>query len=259
MTRTRDASRHTDHRSPLQSPQQLALGRKICRAAAKIDAPFDAEWFVSDLLGQFWERRNVPYTHDEPEDYEMALASLVQSIAVTGGAGARIVLETIRRLDRGALGALAGIRADALPCAPAPGWIEAVGTARVTGARAASLRGDGEGIFLLVLGDLVPRHTIAVYIDERTGGIAKHLRLLTPNAFSDAGPWDEFGDDVKLTSVDAVLACGRARAAIERTDALMLAPVGGRYAEFRMLVLARLTPSTRLTQRLSRAADCPPA
>jgi hypothetical protein len=262
MPRARNAHRGDPHPSPLLTDNQLALARSLCESADETRDPFAAEWFVSELLGMFWERRNAARALDRNDAevaYEMARASLVQSIAAIGGRGAWIMLEIIRRLDRSEIRTVAGIRADALPAHEAPEWLDCVGAAGVVEARAAALRGDGEGIFLAVRGDGVPPHTVAFYIDDLSGGIAKRLALLQPLDYDvTPEPWDHYGEDVKLRTVDPVLACHRARAAMERTDAMTRAPVGECYAELRALVLSRITPPLAVPQqRPGRRAAAP--
>jgi hypothetical protein len=101
---------------------------------------------------------------------------------------------------------------------------------------------DGEVIFLEAEQPAFGPHTVAVYIDYRLGGIAKHLGLILPLEQIDtevlADPALD-GRRREAVPIEPVFACRRIRAALELTEARPHLPVGDTFADVRAIALAR--------------------
>ena len=124
-----------------------------------------------------------------------------------------------------------------MPGTPGEDWVEQVGTARIVRALSSASARAGEALLLEAEPVAGTAHMLAVFIDDQLGGIAKHLALtrrIDPNVEA---------REMRFREVDAVLACGRVRKAIDRTDREPYAQVGAGFAYYRALAIAR----TRLT------------
>jgi hypothetical protein len=105
-------------------------------------------------------------------------------------------------------------------------------------AASASSPGDGEAIFLAVDHHERP-HALALFVDDRNGGIAKQIGLCRPLDFDAITLEGESGRRRALRArpVDPILTCQRVEAAIARTDEELDPPVGTGYADLRALLL----------------------
>jgi hypothetical protein len=174
---------------------------------------------------------------DAPEDPMLVVGTrLLASLAETGGRACRTALSAISRLDDGPLGLRAGRLASSLPAESGSDWSEEVGVARILRAHSCTSPGDGEALFLEAEPVGGRPHMLAAFIDDRLGGIAKHLQLIKKVDPSVEGP-ASLGS--KVTEVDTVLACERVRKAIALVDLDPHPPVGHRFASHRALALAR--------------------
>ena len=220
--------------SERQRARRRTAVSRIARDAQSLTGVYETEYFVSSLLGQLWQQRaSAPPL--EGFDLDLILAAgLVQELAGHGGRGGRLVLHAIGRLAPGGLGALAADLAreteDELP-----EWADEIGRSRVTSAVGATSPGDGVSLVLEVAGAGMIDHAVAIFIDERRGGIAKHLGLIYGERDRPSGLVPELGGG----PVDVRDAAGQVLEAIAITDGRPAAPVGERFAELRTLALAR--------------------
>lgn len=236
-------SRRRQSRRP-PSPNHGSIARQtrlLCREAASLGSPLLLEQWTSGLLGQVWQRRGL-VPEDRGLDPMFFLARpILDSFAEVGGDGAKAALAAVAQIDGGRLGSLARELADSLDDATTPDWIAQVGTATIVRAFSDRARGDGEALLLEADGVGESAHMVAVFIDAKLGGMAKHLSLTRPlDPLNLAGESIDDGS-LMFKKVDPVLACRRVRAAIKRTDdgLGMLADDG--FAYYRALAIARTT------------------
>ena len=223
--------------------------RRLCRDATKIDRPFDLERWISFALGRVWERRGrLPDLPDE--DLMLVVGKpLLDACICVGGSKGKTVLRAVAQIDRGQLGVVAGILADAIPKARVPPWMARVGEP-TTMARAFSASGPGDEEAVLLQTDRtgIDAHMIAAFISGELGGIAKHLSVLRViDPLGDDGPPEEAR--LRFREVDPVLAAKRVRVAIERTDNDLDAPVGEEFSPNRAIAIARITPRPNALSR----------
>jgi hypothetical protein len=206
----------------------------IAHDAESLNSVYEAEYFVSALLGQLWERRaSAPLLEGFDQDLILG-AALAEDLSEHGGRGGRLVLHAIGRLARGGLGALGAELArqanDELPV-----WSDDIGRSKVTGAVCASVPGDGDALLLEVAGAGMVDHCVAIFIDERREGIAKHLGLIYGKDQRPQDSESELGGE----ALDVPDACQRVLDAISVTDNRPDAPVGETFAQLRTIAIAR--------------------
>jgi hypothetical protein len=225
--------------APAGGSQSRATVDGLCREARALTSVLEMECWISSVLGQLWEQRyEAP-----PLELERAFvlgAPVAEQLARSGVGGARLVLQAIACVDRGALGARCGQLADGLGAEPLPAWARRRRRVRVWRAVAAGIPGDGEVVCLGARGGGRPAHTLAVFVDERQGGVAKHIHLLDSlEAWAEdvLGPRGALGaPGVELTPA---IAAERVVDAIRRTDENPDAIVEESVGALRALALAR--------------------
>jgi hypothetical protein len=204
--------------APGGGSQSRATVHGLCEEALALGSLLEMDCWISSVLGQLWEQRfQAP-----PLQLERAFVlgvPVAEQLARSGVDGARLVLQAIACVDRGALGARCAQLADAMGGEPLPDWARRRRRVRVSRAVAAGIRGDGEVVCLGVRGGGRPAHTLAVFVDERQGGVAKHIHLL--DSLEDwaediLGPHGALGaPGIELAPTAAA---DRVRASIRRTD-----------------------------------------
>jgi hypothetical protein len=214
--------------------------RRLCRDAASIDRPFELERWTSSVLGRIWVRR-APVKDLPDEDLMLVVGKPILDACLSiGGRQGKIVLSAIAQMDRGQLGVVARVLADALPKARLPRWMPDVGNAPIVRAFSADSPGDGEAVLLHADRGQGDSHMIATWIDEPLGRVVKWvqlLRVVDPNDPEIAGE-----DRLHFREVDPTLTARRVAAAIERTDAILPPFVGDEFSGCRALAIARVTP-----------------
>jgi hypothetical protein len=222
-----------------QGSQSEATVRGLCREALALGSALEMECWISSVLGQFWEQR----LQAPPLKLELAFvlgAPVAEQLARSRVRGARLVLQAIAFVDRGALGARCAQLADGLHGEALPAWARRRRPVRVSRAVSARVAEDGEVLFLGARGGGRRAHTLAVYVDERQGGVAKHIHVLDSLdvwAKEVLGPHGALGaPGVEL--VPAV-AAERIVEAIGRTDAEPQAIVEDSVGVLRALALSR--------------------
>ncbi len=174
---------------------------------------------------------------------------LLDSLLEVGSASAKRALAAVGQLDRGLLGHCARRLAAGLDGAT-PGWLEEMGMARIERAFCDRRPRDGEALLLQAHPPSGEPHGLAIFIDARTGGIAKHLalvRAIDPAGLS--GPDDSDFGGLEFADVDPELACERVCTAIDRADVVRgLAPATG-FVYYRALALARVQPPSLVAWR----------
>lgn len=219
--------------------------RRVCRDASELGGAFEAELWASGLLGTLWKHRfDVPPA--ELDDPALLLGRpLVEAVARHGGAGARVALSVIERVDDGALGVLAGELAHKLSAAfdPLPAWVGSVGDAEIE--RTAVMRedvfDDGFTVFIDARHPGDGRHAVGVYVDNNLGLMAKDI-LLADSIARVEQVMQERPDprgEVRIEPLEPAAAAGHVHAAIELADMTLGAPVGEDYAGLRALALLR--------------------
>lgn len=219
--------------------------RRVCRDASELGGAFEAELWASGLLGTLWKHRfDVPPA--ELDDPALLLGRpLVDAVARHGGAGARVALSVIERVDDGALGVLAGELAHKLSAAfdPLPAWVGSVGDAEIE--RTAVMRedvfDDGFTVFIDARHPGDGRHAVGVYVDNNLGLMAKDI-LLADSIARVEQVMQERPDphgELRIEPLEPAAAAGHVHAAIELTDMTLGAPVGEDYAGLRALALLR--------------------
>ena len=205
----------------------------IAAQAEDLDGVYETECFVSALLGQVWEGRARAPELVGVEPDVILYGRLAQDLAERPSRGARLVTAGIGRLLGGGMAILCDtlLEGDADPL---PAWVSQIGASRVIAASSEISPGGGEAIVLEVRGAGMIDHGVAAFIDERLGGIAKHLGLIQPEAQRPADL-----ASLSTRSADPHAACARLREAIVRTDAQPGAPLGESFAEFRAIAVAR--------------------
>jgi hypothetical protein len=171
---------------------------------------------------------------------------ILDSLAELGTASAKTTLAAVGQLDRELLGHCARRLAAALD-GSTPGWLEELGMARIERAFSDCRPRDGEALLLEVHPPSGEPHMLAVFVDARRGGIAKHLDLV--RAMDPAGSDDPDFGGLRFVEVDAELACQRVRAAIDRADAACGFAPNERFVYYRALALARVQPPSLLAWR----------
>ena len=239
----------SQHRQPDAGPRpsngtastRARVARDLCMEAAAQGGAFELERWTSILLGRIWDRRGLALGHRSGDPMLAVGKPILESIVDVGGAPARTALAAVGRLDRGGLGRTASRLAQTID-ASIPSWIAEVGAASVVRAFTNHSPGDGEGFFLESEPVHGTAHMLAVFVDSRLGGIAKHLgvtRILGESDFAgEVGTAG--GDPLRFTPVDPHLACMRVREAIELTDAAPGAVIGEGFADHRALAIARV-------------------
>jgi hypothetical protein len=192
------------------------------------------------MLGRLWELRVRIKPSWDGVDWALVLGEpIVKDIAAHGGRGAKMILSALERVESGGLGVLAGELSGRLPEDLLPDWAGEIGSARVVRATSACSVLDEQVMFLEARGDGHDAHSIAVFIDARLGGIAKHLGLVQALEHLEGEPIGSGSSAVVPRPLDPSLACERLRDAIMRTDASYGPPVGEKFADLRALALAR--------------------
>ena len=204
----------------------------------------DAELWASHILGTMWEqRKGLPL--DESDDYALVYGQpLVEAIARTGGAGARIALTALAAVDDGELSVLARGLVDGLRRSESePSWLPYVG--ETTPTSAAVLRedvfDDGFTVFLEARHATGDTHAVGVYIDNNLGVMAKDTLLadsidrvaeIMRHSASDGG-------ELRLEPLRPADAAAEIRVAMELTDMTLDPPVSEDYAALRALAILR--------------------
>jgi hypothetical protein len=211
----------------------------LCEEALALTSVLEMECWISSVLGQFWEQR----FHAPPLELERAFVlgvPVAEQLARSGVPGARLVLHAIATVDHGALGARCAQLANGLGAQSLPAWARRRAGVRVWRAVAARVPGDGEVVCLGARGGGRPSHTVAVFVDERQGGVAKHIHVLGAlEVWADEvlGPRRALGaPGVELTAAGAA---ERIVEAIRRTDEDPDAFVDESVGALRALALAR--------------------
>jgi hypothetical protein len=220
-------------RAPFSSKQK-AQTRRLCRAFADEMDPLDGERFLSAMHGAMWTRRRM--VEKIRADWAMALgAPVAREIARVGGPGAKAVLTTFAWLDGGQFGALCEELADAMAGVEAPSWTTRIGAGELVRASSDRKPGDGEIISIEVRRQEGYDYSLAVYINELTGGTAKHLHVL--QSLDNVN-----NSELALSPIKLAHACRRVADAIELTDRARKPALAEGYADTRAFVLARLRP-----------------
>jgi hypothetical protein len=212
----------------------------MCCYVATIDAPLQLEMWASWLLGQVWERCAVELVDGRVVRAFQGGVGNADELARAGEPGAMMALLALDGIDHGPIGERAWELALSVADYSLPSWIPWVGHADITRAMAASSP-DGDMV-LIEAWRPDESHTIAVYIDHRLGGIAKHLGVIRPIDYLLEHDWDSDEDESfmrQMRVVDPAWACRRIRAASELTDTTPDPPVAERFAELRALALSR--------------------
>jgi hypothetical protein len=219
--------------------QSEATVRRLCREALALGSALEMDCWISSVLGQFWEQR----LQAPPLELERAFvlgAPVAEQLARSRVRGARLVLQAIAFVDRGALGARCAQLADGLRGEALPAWARRRRPVRVSRAVSVGVPGDGAVLFLGARGGGRRPHTLAVYVDERQGGVAKHIHVLESlGVWADEvlGPHGALGaPGVELTPADAA---ERVVEAIRRADENPDAQVDESAIALRALALAR--------------------
>jgi hypothetical protein len=241
-----------ERRQPHPSPhpkngvvfRRARVARDLCTEAAAQSGALELERWTSLLLGQIWIRRRQAPDHCSDDPMLAVGTPVLESFVDVGGAPARMALAALGRLDRGGLGRAASRLAGTID-AHIPPWIAEVGAASVV--RAFADRSPGEGEAFLIESEPVQgtAHMLAVFVDSRLGGIARHLGLTRvldqPDFERQAGTAS--GRTLGFRPVDPDLACFRVREGIEFTDAAPDSAIGESFAAHRALTIARVDHS----------------
>jgi hypothetical protein len=224
--------------------RRARVARELCREAAEQSGALELERWASQLLGQIWVRRRQAPDHCSGDPMLAVGTPVLESFVDVAGAPARVALAALGRLDRGGLGRVASGLAGTID-AQIPPWITEVGAASIVRAFADRSPGDGEAFLLESEPVQGTAHMLAVFVDSRLGGIAKHLgltRVLDQPDF-EREAWIARGRTSGFRPVDPDLACLRVREAIEFTDAAPDSAVGESFAAHRALTIARVDHS----------------
>jgi hypothetical protein len=171
---------------------------------------------------------------------------ILDSLAEVGTASAKTTLAAIGQLDRGLLGHCARRLAAALD-GSTPRWLEEMGMARIRRAFSECRPRDGEALLLEAHPPSGEPHMLAVFVDARMGGIAKHLDLV--RAMDPAGSAGSDFGGLRFVEVDPELACQRVRTAIDVADAACDLTAKERFVYYRALALARVQPPSLIAWR----------
>lgn len=232
---------------PSQGGSHLSAFDGQCREVLRTDGrdvlrggdPLDAELWVSQLVGLF---RGLPLVGED--DPVTAIGGRLVSVAKRSRTPeAQMCLRALAATADGPLGrrAEAAARELAATGAPAPGWIDAIGTAEPTAAwRATDLCGDQDSImigFAFLDGD---EHSVVVLIDHPLGGIAKDAAVLGPLA-EVVRSWEDVAD-IELVEEPIEVAAARVIEAMEWTRCTLDAPVTEDFVATEAWLRARLGP-----------------
>jgi hypothetical protein len=221
---------------------QAAFGREMARNVARFEDPLTLERWASSLLGRMWERtRRDRLQSKQDPGFALGIA-MIEVIGLAGGRGAKMALHAIAQLDDGSVGWHAEEWGEHIK-AELPEWITNVAEAKLIRAASVCRPCDGEVIFIEVDQAAVGPHTLAVYVDDRLGGMAKHLALIQPLDSLDPTELkfiDDRGRAAKLAPAELVFACNRVRDAITQTDRTLEIPMPEEYANLRALALTRV-------------------
>ena len=210
--------------------------------AAAQTTPLVLEQWTSGLIGEIWKHRSQVPAAEGVDAMLRAGEPILGSLAELGTASAKTTLAAVGQLDRGLLGHCARRLAAALD-GSTPGWLEEMGMARIEHAFSDCRPRDGEALLLEAHPPAGEPHMLAVFVDARMGGIAKHLDLVRAMDPAGSAGSDEpdFGG-LRFVEVDPELACERVRTAIDRADAAYGLAAKERFVYYRALALARVQP-----------------
>jgi hypothetical protein len=221
---------------------QAAFARKLVRDVAQVEDPLTLERWASSLLGRMWERtRRDRLRSKQDPGFALGIA-MIEAIGLAGGRGAKMALHAIAQLDDGSVGWHAEEWSEHIK-AELPEWITEIGQAKLVRAASVCRPCDGEMIFIEALQPAIGLHTLAVFVDDTRGGMAKHLGLIQPLDSLDPTMLefvDDHGRAAKLAPVELVFACGRIRDAITQTDRTLEMTMPEEYADLRALALTRV-------------------
>lgn len=218
------------------SSEASRLVRTLCQDAAAQPTSLKLEQWASMLLGSFWERRELAGGYPGADPVAVVGEPFLTAIARIGSRKAKVALLALARLDRDVLGLRAYELADGLKWA-VPSRVQEVGTARLVQAWVASSAWDGDAVLFQSNGEGPLGHMLAVFIDARLRGIAKHVALLRSDALA------EMTDDTwRFRPADLDTMRLKVAKAIEQTDAAANPPVGESFSRYRAIALARLSP-----------------
>ena len=254
--RERDAARSA---AAARGPNRLA--RQIVRDALGLTGPLDAELWGSTLMGMLWSRRyalrleNVGST-----DYALTFgAPLVEAIARTGGAGARIALSVIEAVDDGELGLRAAELVGELTDDAGgvlPGWIAALGEAEIIDAAVMrdEVFDDACTVFLEARHPDGDVHAVGVLIDHNLGGMAKDVMVVDSidGVAQVMREHPEPNGALTLERIPPGIAAGRIHAALECTDMTWDPLVSEEYADLRAIALMRADEAPQLVVATDR-------
>jgi hypothetical protein len=224
---------------PAPDAQSDATVRGLCREARALTSALEMECWISSLLGQLWEQR------DQAPPLELDRAFVLggpfaEQIARSGAPGARLTLQAIAWVDRGGLGARCAQLADGLGDQVLPVWARDRGPVAVRRALRAGRDGEGEILCLAAEGGGRIAHTLAVFVDARQRGVAKHIHVLdalegwAEEALGEGGTLGTVGVELPVPTAGE-----RVIEAIARTEANPDAIVSESFADLRALALAR--------------------
>jgi hypothetical protein len=225
--------------APDGGTQSEATVRGLCREALALSSALEMECWISSLLGQLWEQRDQAPPLELDPAFVLG-APFAEQIARSGIPGARLAMQAIACVERGALGVRCAQLADGLTGEPLPEWARRLCGVRVHRALTAGVPGDGEVLCLEAGGGGREAHTVAAFVDQRQGGIVKHIHVL---AAIDAWAGEALGHDgalgVRGVELPVSVAGERMIEAIARTDGRPHAIVGESFVGLRALAQAR--------------------
>src|ERR1700760_4238310 len=129
--------------APDGGSQSEATVLGLCREALALTSALEAECWISSLLGQLWEQREQAPPLELDRAFVLG-APFVEQLARSGAPGARLALQAIARVDRGALGTRCAQLADGLDGQALPRWARDPRPVVVRRALAAGRDGEGE-------------------------------------------------------------------------------------------------------------------
>ena len=197
---------------------------KICRTAESLNDAFEAELYVSELLGLLWQGladENLIEPGDilEPE----ATEAFVTECAAVGGRGALVILRGFAALaDPGPAGLAGRLAGELEGSVNAPEWAGSIGTARPERAAVITEQPFEDGRTWLVESARSDgtRDTIGIYIDNNLGCSADEILLSPPidvaRKLIDKNA--EPGFETDFEEVDLALAAARLRAAMDLAE-----------------------------------------
>jgi hypothetical protein len=227
------------------------LADSLIKTAAGLGSAFEAETFVSEILGSIWSERERIDPFAEHEELELELGiPLIDALAEHSQPEARGLLAAFGFLGGAVFGAMAIERHDELARegVDQPGWAVQLGRSKPVRTVIAreEVFDDGSTVWVESEYPDGDRIAVGVFIDHNLGCAAKDIALadsidqVIELLNRSREQIDAFEPEILFEEVDVADAAARILEAMAHTDSFAEAPVSEEYPLFRALAKERV-------------------